>query len=313
MRKINHIFIILFLTILFLFSVYFIKFLRENVFFFLISLLIINLIIYFFVNLPNKKYDISLILFLLISIIASRLIFNNLDQSTLILRTSSILSFFILHLILLIGPWSKFSDSIIKIYHFRRHLGVTVFFLGTLHVVIILPRYFSYSIKGALSSIFIFYGLTSFFLLFWLAITSWDHLQKKVKDMTWKAIHLILLLIYISLSYYMYTIQKTFNESTLNYHLIVIGIFILIWIIIAPYSFIKKIMSTKIGLEPNELINLVEVFCETELIIFLIIFTTLLNKEFWLSTHKVWICNGLSGNVVIFSFTTCLNENGVQD
>jgi nitrite reductase/ring-hydroxylating ferredoxin subunit len=146
----------------------------------------------------------------------------------------------------LIGPWSKFSDSIIKIYHFRRHLGVTVFFLGTLHVVIILPRYFSYSIKGALSSIFIFYGLTSFFLLFWLAITSWDHLQKKVKDMTWKAIHLILLLIYISISYYMYTIQKTFNESTLNYHLIVIGIFILIWIIIAPYSFIKKIMSTNI-------------------------------------------------------------------
>ena len=40
----------------------------------------------------------------------------------------------------------------------------------------------------------------------------------------------------------------------------------------------------------------------------MLIFTTLLFREFWLSNHKVWICKGLTGNVVICSFTTFFKE-----
>jgi len=213
--KINHIFLNLGLIVLFLLLVFFVKFIRDNVFYSIMILFLIQLSVYWLVKQRYEKIDIYLILFLFASFIISRLIFKNLDQSTLTLRTSAILAFFLLNIVLLIGPWSRFSKSVQKLYYYRRHLGVTVFLLGSLHAFIIFPQYFNYSFEAALSSVFIFYGLSAFFILFWLAITSWDYLQKLVKPLSWKILHGILLGSYAAAAYYMYTLQKIFDEPTL--------------------------------------------------------------------------------------------------
>ena len=158
MKKINHIFIIISLAILFILSVLFSKFIREHVFYFLIALLAI--IIYILLN-KKQRYDTYTAIFVLVVFLVSKLLFRNLDNATLVLRTSAILSFFLLHIVLLIGPFSRFWDKVLQFYHYRRHLGVSVFFLGWLHASIVFAKYFNFSIESAFSSIFTFYGFTA--------------------------------------------------------------------------------------------------------------------------------------------------------
>ena len=243
-KKTNYIFIILFLAVLFLLLVFFIEFIRENAFYSLIGLLVIYLVVYWRTRNKYEKYDVYLILFLLVVFIASRLIFGNLDQAALTLRTSAILAFILINLALLTGPWSRFFDKILKIYYYRRHLGVAVFLLGALHAAIIMPLYFNFSLKDAFASPFTFYGLTPFFIMLWMAITSWDHMQKKVKATNWQIIHAALMITYAFISYYFYNILKEFNDPNLFYHSIAILFFLIFWVIVAPYSIIKKIMRT---------------------------------------------------------------------
>ena len=243
MRRIDSVFIFLFLAISFVLSVEFVSFLRQNVFYSLSGLLVILIALFWY---RKEKLDIITAAFIFTAYIASRLIFREIDQPTLVLRTSSILAFFFLNVVLLIGPWSRFSDRVLRIYHYRRHLGVTTFFLAWLHSSIVFANYFNYSINDALSSIFVFYGVTAIFLVFWLALTSWDYLQVRVKELWWKSLHALLLLTYSGMAFYMYTLQKLLNHPLSSYHLYVIGIFILVWIIVAPYSIIRKIMKTHV-------------------------------------------------------------------
>ncbi len=240
MRRINHIFTVLAIAVLLILLTAFIKVVRENIFYLLIAALVAYWIIFWR---KKQREDLYLTSFLLLAFLIARMVFRNIDQPTLVLRTAAILSFLLLSIVLLIGPWSRFSDRVMKRYHFRRHLGVTTFLLGSMHPAIIIPQYFNYSIQNALQSIFVFYGLSAFFLLFWLAITSWDYLQKKVKPIWWKILHAALLILYLGIVYSVYNIQKTI-EPALNYHLIAIGVFVLVWIIISPYSIINKIMKT---------------------------------------------------------------------
>ena len=241
MRRINHIFIIIYVFIFFILSMGFVEWLREHSFYILIALLVIFIAIFWK---KKQTYDIYTNAFILLVFITSKLLFRNLDDATLVLRTSAILSFFFLHLVLLIGPWSRFSGRIIKVYHYRRHLGVTVLLLGWLHASIVFSKYFMFSVESAFSSIFTFYGFTALFIMIWLGITSWDYVQKKFKDLWWKILHGFLLIIYTAMALYVYRLQKSFNEPLLTYHALIIGIFILIWILVAPYSIIKKIMKT---------------------------------------------------------------------
>jgi methionine sulfoxide reductase heme-binding subunit len=233
-------------SIFFLFLTLLLKPFRDNVLYLSILFLFISIVIYWRSKRKEDLYDRYLLGTFLISLTIVKLIWSDLDQVTLTLRTAAIFSFTLINLVLLIGPWSRFSSKIRKLYFYRRHLGVSALLIGGLHVANVYSTYFNYSINAALQSIFIFYGLSAFFLLFWLGLTSWDVLQKKVQPLYWKLLHATLLVSYLGIALYLYLIQKSINEPTLNYHLIMIGFFTLIWLIIAPYSLIKKIMKTYI-------------------------------------------------------------------
>ncbi len=225
---------VLTLLSLFLFLVLLFPFFQTYVFYGVLTLLLIFLILF-----RRKKYDFILSLSLLLAFLVSWFLFPKIDLTTLVLRTSAVLAFILLNLVLLIGPWSRFSTNIRKLYSFRRHLGVTTFFLTGLHVALIIPLYFSFSLTNALSSVFIFYGIVAFFILFWLALTSWDYLQKKVTLFYWAILHTVLLISYVALSLYFYSL------NTLSiFHILILLFFGFIWISIAPYSLIKKIIKT---------------------------------------------------------------------
>lgn len=190
----------------------------------------------------EAQYDRYLLGLLLLTLVMAKLLFPDLDQLTLIVRTSSLSAFVLLHAVLLIGPWSRFSAAIRKLYFYRRHLGVAVLLLGSLHAALIFSRYFNYSVRDTFGSIFTVYGFTALFIFLWLGVTSWDEIQKRVSTRWWNIVHGLLMILYVGLAMYLYALHK--NETGIIAHVFVLGLFLLFWIIVAPYSLIRKVLAT---------------------------------------------------------------------
>lgn len=240
MKKINHIVLILILCVLFIFVFAYTPLSKIAYYPLLGLLLVISYIFYA----KKAKRDIYTTLFIFVVFVISKLIFRSLDDITLIIRTASITSFFLIHLVLLIGPWSHFSDKIIRLYEQRRHLGVTVFLLAYLHASFVVSNYYKNSIPDALSSVFTFFGFTALIIMFFLAITSWDKVQKKIKLGSWKIIHAITLIIYLSLVFTFYNVQKSQNLQVGGLEVFLIFAFILFWVIVAPYKHLRIFLRT---------------------------------------------------------------------
>lgn len=240
MKKPNHIVLILILSILFIFIFAYTPLSKVAYFPLLIFLLLISYLFYR----KKAKRDLYTTLFILLVFIASKLIFRSLDDITLIIRTASITSFFLIHLVLLIGPWSHFSDKIIKLYEQRRHLGVTVFLLAWLHSSFVISNYYNKSIPNALSSVFTFFGFTAFIIMFFMALTSWDKVQKKIKLGKWKIIHAITLLIYLSLVVFFFSLEQSQDLQITGFEKLSIYLFIAFWIIVAPYKHLRIFLKT---------------------------------------------------------------------
>tara|TARA_Y100000310_G_C20698725_1_gene827716 strand:- start:930 stop:2198 length:1269 start_codon:yes stop_codon:yes gene_type:complete len=215
---------------------------QTKILFNFIGFLVILIILYFDSKKTEDRYDRNLLLGLLGVSILVFLIFKEIDQVTLTLRIGAISAYVLLHGVLLIGPWSRFSTRILKFYFYRRHLGVSVLLLGLLHVALVFSTYFNFSIKDALQSIFIFYGSAALLLLTWLGLSSWDVLQKRVKPLMWKVLHAILLVVFLAEGFYAVSVQ----EELASLHYAMIGLMTLFWLVVAPYGGVKKIMRTYI-------------------------------------------------------------------
>ena len=101
-------------------------------------------------------FDLILTLFLMVVFALAWKFFPNMDQRILAIRVCALTGFFILNLVLLIGPWSRFSRTIEKVYKHRRHLGVTDFLLGLSHFSLLFGPYFDNSFANAFASFFTF-------------------------------------------------------------------------------------------------------------------------------------------------------------
>ena len=235
--KSNNIFLTLVLSVLFIIIAPFINILNSNYY---ISLLILLFILLILSYLRKHKTDKIITGFLFIAFLIPFFIFNDVEQKVLVLRISGILSFLSLNLTLLIGPWTKIKISLMKYYKERRHIGVTTLFLAWLHASLILSNYFNYSLETAWQSSFTFFGFTALFVFFLLGLTSWNYIQINFSLKTWKIIHFIALLIYLTNVYIFYDI---INNNITTFELIILILFILYWIFAAPYGFIKFILK----------------------------------------------------------------------
>ena len=234
--KINNITLTLILSIAFIYLSQFIKFLSDNYFYSLLGFL---LILHILAHLRKHNADKLITGFLFTAYLLSFLVFNDVDQKTLALRTSGVLAFLFLNLTLLVGPWTRIKISLMKYYKERRHLGVTVLLLAWLHASLILNLYFKYNLETAWQSSFTFFGSTALFIFFLLGLTSWNYIQVNFSLKTWKIIHFITLLIYMAMVYIFYNI----NNNLKVIEIVLIILFILYWIFVAPYSFIKFILK----------------------------------------------------------------------
>ena len=243
MKRIKPTVFALILSSFYILSVGLIEWLRGHALYFLIFLLTILIITFWR---KNQNFDFYAALILLFIFSASGFIFRDIDEPTLVLRVSAIASFFLINIVLLIGPWSFLSEKIIRFYQFRRHIGVSAFLLGCTHASIVFSKYFNYSAESAFSSIFIFYGFTGLFIMFWLGLTSWDFFQKKLNNTQWSIIHTVLLVIYATVSVFFYQVQNLIKEPALPYHSLAVLTFLIVWILFAPYSIAKRLLKTRV-------------------------------------------------------------------
>ncbi len=234
----NPVIVVLILSVLFIVSAEIVPLVRDHVF---VPLLVLLIVCGLFLA-KRQRADAILVGCILLWYIAAKLLFPSLDNSTLVLRASAILSFCILTLVLLIGPWSFFSKRVLSWYHYRRHLGVSALLVAYLHVALVMTTYYNLSVDQALQNSFTVFGLSAFMIMLWLGVTSWDLVQKKVKPWMWGSLHSVLLLLYIALIYKWFAIQK--NDSFTPIFLAWMGLFIIYWIASSPLV-IRFVMKTK--------------------------------------------------------------------
>ncbi|HWR00144.1 MAG TPA: Rieske 2Fe-2S domain-containing protein [Candidatus Methylomirabilis sp.] len=178
--------------------------------------------------------------------VVGRLYFNAVDGQTFTLRATALLAYLLLHVVLLIGPWSRFSVRVREWYKHRRHLGVTSFLLALLHSNLIITLYFKGDILGSWRVEFIFFGSTALLVMAVLAVTSWDWFQKHVPWKTWAIVHAAFFVVYLIEIWIATGIwKKTGDVSSWTYP--AFAAFIVYWVIVAPWGFAPRLFKVLNG------------------------------------------------------------------
>jgi len=123
----------------------------------------------------------------------------------LVMRACALTAFILLTFTLSIGPLARLSDRFKPLLYNRRHLGVTVFGFGLVHVILVVMWYHGFSDTNPLISLismnpnynriygfpFESLGLVAFFILFLMASTSHDFWNDLLSAPVWKCIHML--------------------------------------------------------------------------------------------------------------------------
>lgn len=195
----------------------------------------------------RRWFDAFLAGLILASFVASFFLFPAVDQCTLALRTAAILSFVLLNAVLLIGPWSRFSEPVRRIYQYRRHLGVTAYLLAQLHFSLIFVHYFAYSFANTFMALFTFFGFTGYFIMLCMALSSWDWQQKHVGNKRWKQIHFAAFIVYVSIAAYAFWVNISNHLTIQSWQWTALASFLVLWYLMAPWGFAPKLIKTIMG------------------------------------------------------------------
>lgn len=156
-----------------------------------------------------------------------------LSQSLLALRVASTSAFLFLSFTFLIGPISRIRKKF-TFYKYRRAFGVTTFLLAGFHFFNTITLYYQRDIGKAFSgpyASFILFGFTTYVILLFLALTSWDAVQKHISLRKFKIFHTLVLLSYLLYLGWFYSIHGSFLGKGW-----IISLFVIFWIATAPWS-----------------------------------------------------------------------------
>lgn len=127
---------------------------------------------------------------------------------TIIIRTSAILAFLLLHVILCIGPLARLESRFLSLLYNRRHLGVAMCVLALVHGVFAIIQFHALGNTNPIVSVFTAYsrdyrpghgfahfpfepiGFLALIILFLMAATSHDFWLKNLGPSIWKSLHL---------------------------------------------------------------------------------------------------------------------------
>ena len=107
----------------------------------------------------KKIYDLILsgfvISFLSLFTMITLIVNPEVTQETLIIRSTSTLAFFLLHVILCIGPLARLNPVFLPLLYNRRHLGVCMFFIGAIHGIFSIIQFHALGNLNPILSVFL--------------------------------------------------------------------------------------------------------------------------------------------------------------
>lgn len=159
------------------------------------------------------------------------------DAMTLAIRACATGAFVLLHLILCIGPLARLDRRFLPVLYNRRHMGVSMFVLASLHVLLVLIQFHAYGDVSPLLSLlsanqprhpgspfpFEILGTLAWVVLLLMAATSHDFWLANLTPPVWKALHMAVYAAYALLLFHVAlgTLQQ--ETSPLHAGLLVLG------------------------------------------------------------------------------------------
>ncbi|MFK8014404.1 MAG: Rieske 2Fe-2S domain-containing protein [Gammaproteobacteria bacterium] len=168
-------------------------------------------------NRQKKIYDLTLLGGLIVffaSWIGFHLVLRpQVTVETIIIRGFAVAAFFLLHVILSIGPLCRVDARFLPLLYNRRHLGVTMFLLALVHGAFALIQFHALGDLNPLVSMlagnhdyasvaefpFQPFGFFALLILFLMAATSHDFWLANLTAPVWKALHMGVYLVYLLL------------------------------------------------------------------------------------------------------------------
>ncbi|HEV8396334.1 MAG TPA: Rieske 2Fe-2S domain-containing protein [Vicinamibacterales bacterium] len=129
---------------------------------------------------------------------------------TLLIRACGTAAFFLLHIVLSIGPLCRLDRRFLPLLYNRRHLGVTTFLLAAVHGSVALVQFHALGDVNPLASVLVTsrsytsladfpfqpLGLAALTILLAMAATSHDFWLRTLSAPAWKTLHMLVYLAY---------------------------------------------------------------------------------------------------------------------
>jgi len=165
-------------------------------------------------NRQKRLYDFAIaagaILYLSLFIGVGVRLFPYATAETLIIRAVGSLAFFLLHVILCVGPLCRLDSRFLPLLYNRRHLGVAMFLLAAVHGVFSIIQFHALGNENPLVSLFSSnrrfgsladfpfqqLGFAALLILFLMAATSHDFWLANLTPPVWKALHMFVYVAY---------------------------------------------------------------------------------------------------------------------
>lgn len=165
-------------------------------------------------NKQKKIYDSVLFAFIIIYLagffILNNLLFPTSTFETQLIRGFGSLAIILLHIILSIGPLARINRKFLVLLYNRRHLGVTMFIIASVHAIF---SFYQFHMHGNLNPFlslflsnthyesFIFFpfqtlGVIAYIILMLMAFTSHDFWLNTLSPKVWKLLHIMVYIAY---------------------------------------------------------------------------------------------------------------------
>lgn len=177
---------------------------------------------------------------------------------TVLIRTTAVAAFALLHVILCIGPLARLNKLFLPIHYNRRHLGVVMFLLALAHSVLVTIQFHAVGNENPLVSLFTSYwrdynpangiqnfpfelfGIVALVILFFMAVTSHDFWLKNLSAGFWKTMHLFVHVAYGSILAHVF-LGAMQSEKSIVYPIILgVGFVLIIGLHLAAWNKERK-------------------------------------------------------------------------
>ena len=190
----------------------------------------------------KKKYDFILLLFIVVysvGFVAINLVlFPRLVIDTIIIRCLGTLAVLLLHIILSIGPLTRINKRFLPLLYNRRHLGVSMFLISSIHAVYSVIYYHGFGTLNPIYSIFVSnthydslvyfpfqtLGFTAYIILMIMAFTSHDFWLNFLSPRVWKALHMMVYFAYSLIILHIVLGIIQYEDSPFLFGLLMLGL-----------------------------------------------------------------------------------------